>query len=213
MVLAAQDKAQFYKSTNLKSWEYLLDFGKSMGAHGGIWGCPDFFKIKVEGTNEKKLILIQNLNPRGANGSSVVQYFVGDFDEKTFTLDTEFAKRLGKEKAVWLDYERDNYAGATWYKIPDSDGRRLFIGWMSNWDCAQQVPTIAWRSSNTIARAIQLIKKGNAYSLISNPVREINKYISETVSGKSLKGKGNLSIPEATEIDLSKAIIDFKLTT
>ncbi|MEL1252147.1 glycoside hydrolase family 32 protein [Flavobacterium sp. DGU38] len=212
MVLAAQDKVQFYKSANLKEWEYLSDFGKNIGAHGGVWECPDFFQIKVQGSEEKKWVLIQNLNPGGANGGSGVQYFVGDFDGKTFTLDTEFAKRLGKEKVVWLDYGKDNYAGVTWNNIPDSDGRRLFIGWMSNWDYAQQVPTTAWRSSNTIVREIQLMRKGNAYSLISNPVREINKYISKTISGKNLKGKGTLTVPEAAEIDLSKAIIDFKLT-
>lgn len=75
---------------------------------------------------------------------------------------------------------KDNYAGVTWNNIPDSDGRRLFIGWMSNWDYAQQVPTTTWRSSMTIPREIQLIKKGNDYSLINYPVREINKYISKT---------------------------------
>jgi fructan beta-fructosidase len=212
MVLAAQDKVQFYKSSNLKSWEYLSDFGKNIGGHGGVWECPDFFEIKVEGTNEKKWVLIQNLNPGGANGGSGVQYFVGGFDGKTFTLDTEFAKKVSQEKAIWLDYGKDNYAGVTWNNIPDSDGRRLFIGWMSNWDYAEKVPTMAWRSSNTIAREIQLIKKGNAYSLISNPVKEINKYISKSVNKESLKGKGILPLVEAGKIDLSQTMIDFKLT-
>lgn len=211
MVLAAQDKAQFYKSADLKTWEYLSDFGKNAGAHGGVWECPDFFQMKAEGTNEKKWVLIQSLNPGGANGGSGTQYFIGDFDGKTFTLDHEFSKRVSEGKGAWLDYGKDNYAGVTWNNIPDSDGRRLFVGWMSNWDYAQQVPTSPWRSSMTTAREIQLVKKENNYSLISNPVREINKYVSKTSNKKDLKGKGKLSLSK-DEIDLSKAIIDFKLT-
>jgi len=211
MVLAAQDRAQFYKSTNLKNWEYLSDFGKNIGAHGGVWECPDFFQMKVEGSNETKWVLIQSLNPGGANGGSGTQYFIGDFDGTTFKQDTNFAQRVEKEKAVWLDYGKDNYAGVTWDNIPSTDGRKLFIGWMSNWDYAQQVPTFSWRGITTIAREIQLIKKGNDYSLISNPVKEINKYISKTVKPKNIKGKGIISISEAGRIDLTKAIINFNL--
>lgn len=211
MVLAAQDRAQLYKSKNLKNWEYLSDFGKNIGAHGGVWECPDFFQMKVEGSNEKKWVLIQSLNPGGANGGSGTQYFIGDFDGTTFTLDSNFAKRTEQEKAVWLDYGKDNYAGVTWNNVPNSDGRKLFIGWMSNWDYAQQVPTFTWRGSTTIAREIKLVKKGNAYSLISNPVKEINKYISKTIKEKLLKGNGKLDLVAAGKIDLTKAIVNFDL--
>ncbi|WP_426092842.1 glycoside hydrolase family 32 protein [Flavobacterium sp. DSR3-2] len=211
MVLAAQDRSQFYKSKDLKNWEYASDFGKNIGAHGGVWECPDFFQIKVRGSNETKWVLIQSLNPGGANGGSGTQYFIGDFDGTTFTLDSNFAKRVAQEKAVWIDYGKDNYAGVTWNNIPNADGRRLFIGWMSNWEYAQQVPTNAWRSSTTIAREIQLIKKGDNFSLISNPVKEINEYISKTIKGKSLKGEGKLSMLKAGKIDLTQAIIEFNL--
>ena len=211
MALAAQDRNQFYKSTNLKNWEYLSDFGKNIGAHGGVWECPDFFEMKVEGTNETKWVLIQSLNPGGANGGSGTQYFIGDFDGKTFTLDPNFANKVSAENAVWLDYGKDNYAGVTWNNIPNSDGRKLFIGWMSNWDYAQVVPTTTWRSSMTLAREIQLIKKGNNYILISNPVKEIEKYISKTSTTKSIKGKGNLSLFDDGKIDLTQAMVSFNL--
>lgn len=211
MALAAQDRNQFYKSSDLKNWEYLSDFGKNIGAHGGVWECPDFFEIKVQGTNETKWVLIQSLNPGGANGGSGTQYFIGDFDGKTFTLDANFAQKVETQKAIWLDYGKDNYAGVTWNNIPDADGRKLFIGWMSNWDYAQVVPTKAWRSSMTIPREIQLIKKGNDYSLSSNPVTEINKYIAKTRTKKSLKAKGSLSLLQGENIDLTQAIVAFDL--
>ena len=211
MVLAAQDRAQFYTSKDLKKWEYLSEFGKNIGAHGGVWECPDFFEIKVKGSNETKWVLIQNLNPGGANGGSGTQYFVGDFDGKTFTLDAEFAKKVSKEGAVWLDYGKDNYAGVTWNNIPEKDGRRLFIGWMSNWDYAEKVPTTTWRSSTTIAREIELIKKGTSYSVKNYPVKEINNYISKTIKEKTLKGNGKLTMVDSGKIDLTQAMISFSI--
>lgn len=211
MALAAQDRIHFYKSANLKDWEFASEFGKNIGAHGGVWECPDFFEIKVEGTKETKWVLIVNLNPGGPNGGSGVQYFVGDFDGKTFTMDQSFAERVNNEKAVWADYGKDNYAGVTWNNVPTSDGRRLFIGWMSNWEYAQQVPTTTWRSSTTIPRELKLVKKEGNYNLVSMPVRELNNYVAETISAKSLNGKGNLTLVKDGFNDLTKSIISLDL--
>lgn len=211
MALAAQDRIHFYKSSNLKNWEFASEFGKNIGAHGGVWECPDFFEIKVEGTKETKWVLIVNLNPGGPNGGSGVQYFVGDFDGKTFTMDTTFAERVNNEKAVWADYGKDNYAGVTWNNVPTSDGRRLFIGWMSNWDYAQQVPTTTWRSSTTIPRELKLVKKGNHYNLVSTPVKEINNYVSKTIKTKSKTGKGTLNLIENGKVDLTQTVISLDL--
>ena len=211
MALAAQDRIHFYKSANLKNWEFASEFGKNIGAHGGVWECPDFFEIKVEGTKETKWILIVNLNPGGPNGGSGVQYFVGDFDGKTFTMDTTFAERVNNEKAVWADYGKDNYAGVTWNNVPSSDGRRLFIGWMSNWEYAQQVPTTTWRSSTTIPRELKLVKKGNHYNLVSTPVKEINNYVSKTIKTKSKTGKGTLNLIENGKVDLTQTVISLDL--
>jgi fructan beta-fructosidase len=77
------------------------------------------------------------------------------------------------EKAVWLDHGRDNYAGVTWSDIPESDGRRLFLGWMSNWAYAEKVPTTVWRSATTLPRSLHLIKKEDSYRLLSRPVKEL----------------------------------------
>ena len=83
MVLAAGYKTMFYSSKNLKEWELLSDFGKDIGAHGGVWECPDFFPILVEGTDDYKWVMLLSINPGGPNGGSATQYFVGDFDGKT----------------------------------------------------------------------------------------------------------------------------------
>ncbi|MBK5192391.1 MAG: glycoside hydrolase family 32 protein, partial [Flavobacteriaceae bacterium] len=139
MALATVDKTLFYSSPNLKKWTLLSDFGKGIGAHDGVWECPDLFPMKVENSDEVKWILIQSLNPGGYNGGSGTQYFVGDFDGKKFKLDKSM-QDLGGKHNFWIDYGKDNYAGVTWSNIPDSDGGTLFMGWMSNWLYGQEVP-------------------------------------------------------------------------
>ena len=211
LVLAAQDKAQFYGSKNLKDWEYLSDFGTGLGAHGGVWECPDLFPITVEGTNETKWVLLQSLNPGGANGGSGTQYFVGDFDGKTFRLDTSFETMVTKGKAAWLDYGRDNYAGVTWNNVPEADGRRLMIGWMSNWDYATVVPTQGWRSSMTLPRELKLQKDKGSYRLVTSPVKELERYASKVVSKEKIKIKDNLLLAGSGTVDFNAADIQVEL--
>ncbi|MEM1121059.1 MAG: glycoside hydrolase family 32 protein [Bacteroidota bacterium] len=173
MVFAAQDHVKFYGSPNLRNWTFLSDFGKEWGTHAGVWECPDLFPMIVKGKGVKKWVLLQSLNPGGPNGGSGTQYFVGDFDGKNFVLDESFKTDLQKDTAIWLDYGRDNYAGVTWSDIPAADGRRLFMGWMSNWDYAQVVPTGNWRSAMTIARSLVLKETYLGYRLFSEPVKEM----------------------------------------
>lgn len=357
MVFAAWDHVKFYTSPNLKNWNYLSDFGKEWGGHGGVWECPDLFPMTVESTGEKKWVLLLSINPGGPNGGSATQYFVGDFDGKNFILDENFARTLGSEsgkrtrayappgrvftsfegtsygdwnvsgsafgngptegelvkqigvegftgkylvhsqfngdqsvgsltsppfiierpyinfqigggndklktaitllvngkvvrtaagsnsermnwmgwdvseykgqrasiqiidqhtggwghinvdqimfsdrlarpatdKAVWLDWGRDNYAGVTFSDTPD--GRRIFMGWMSNWDYAQVVPTVNWRSAMTLPRELILEKRNDGFRLRQMPVNELENLRSEkyVLEPTALNGKLDLT--------------------
>ena len=165
MALATKQTITFYGSPNLKEWNRLSEFGEGIGDHGGVWECPDLFPLFYNG--KTKWVLLVSINPGGPNGGSATQYFIGDFDGKTFTPDT-------LPYPLWIDYGRDNYAGVTWSNIPEADGRRIFIGWMSNWDYANQVPSKYFRSANTVPRELKLASNGNHLILISYPVKEIN---------------------------------------
>ena len=176
MVFAAFDHVKFYGSPNLNDWTHLSDFGKEWGSHGGVWECPDLFPLQVEETGETHYVLLLSINPGGPNGGSATQYFVGQFDGKSFTLNEDFAQDIGeKESAIWLDHGRDNYAGVTWSDVPAEDGRRLFIGWMSNWDYAQVVPTTVWRSAMTVPRDLNLHQTEAGLRVFSTPVKELAK--------------------------------------
>lgn len=164
LVLSAHDHVQIYTSDDLKNWKHESDFGIDAGTHDGVWECPDLFPLKVEGTNETKWVLIVNINPGGPNGGSGTQYFLGDFDGHQFIADSK--------DTSWVDWGRDNYAGVTWSDVPKEDGRRIFLGWMSNWAYANVVPTEEWRSAMTLPRTLSLVKKNDQYVLKSTPVKE-----------------------------------------
>ncbi len=211
MVLSADDKTMFYTSKNLKDWELASEFGRGIGAHGGVWECPDFIQMKVEGTEEKKWVLIQSLNPGGFNGGSGTQYFVGDFDGKTFTLD-ESMQDLGEDHHYWIDFGKDNYAGVTWANIPEENGRHLFMGWMSNWQYANEVPTETWRSAMTIARELRLEKNDNSYLITSVPAKELKNYRSISYQEENIRIEGETKLIDSSRIDLTSAEIRFNIS-
>lgn len=163
MALVAGDHAKFYRSDDLKDWKHISDFGKEYGAHGGVWECPDLFPLKVQDMEEEKWVLIISINPGAPNGGSGTQYFIGDFDGTRFTTDQKEAK--------WLDYGTDNYAGVTYNNTPND--RRIFIGWMSNWDYARDTPTEKWRSAMTLPRELKLKKIEDDYKLVNLPLDEV----------------------------------------
>lgn len=208
MVLAAQDRAHFYASKNLKDWAFLSDFGKDVGGHGGVWECPDLFPLKVQGTNEEKWVLIININPGGPNGGSAAQYFVGDFDGKTFRTDEVFTRQLQKEKALWMDWGRDNYASVSFDNVPHD--KRIIIGWMSNWDYAQDVPTDQWRSSATIPRKMKLKKTAEGYTLLNFPVEQLSHYKGKSVQKKEILNAPKILLKEG-ELDLAKTVLNISL--
>jgi fructan beta-fructosidase len=169
MALAVYDHIRFYSSENLKEWSLESEFGKSFGAHTGVWECPDLFKLKVEGTDREKWVLLVSINPGAPLGGSGTMYFTGEFNGKEFLPDMDQEEMLSS-RAVWIDAGRDNYAGVTWSDVPKENGTRTFIGWMSNWSYGQIVPTDRWRSSMTIPRKLSLVITSEGLRLKSWPI-------------------------------------------
>jgi len=153
----------FFTSPDLRTWTLQSGFGKGEGCQEGVWECPDLFQLPVEGSDEKKWVLICNINPGGPFGGSAIQYFTGDWDGRTFTADRDADGRI---PVKWLDYGKDNYALVSWSDAPD--GRRTAIGWMSNWQYAAEVPTMQYRSANTLPREIGLFKADDGMTYASS---------------------------------------------
>lgn len=175
MALATGQTMTLYKSSDLKTWTMLSEFGNGIGSHAGVWECPDLFPLKFE--NETKWVLLVSINPGGPSGGSAMQYFIGNFDGSTFKADN-------LAYPLWLDYGRDNYAGVTWNNIPETDGRKMLIAWMNNWDYAGDIPrystgTNGSRSGMTLPRELSLSKNASGNFVLKNKViREFDNYAS-----------------------------------
>lgn len=164
MTLAVSDQINFYGSDNLKDWTLLSEFGKDLGAHGGVWECPDLIPMQSP-SGENKWVLLVSINPGGPQNGSATQYFIGDFKDGSFTPDDTMIR--------WLDYGPDNYAGVTWSNLPSLQDRVLFIGWMSNWLYGNVVPTEKWRSAMTIPRELSLFEVDGTLLVKSSPAKEL----------------------------------------
>jgi len=171
VALPQQHKVQFYASENLTEWEFLSDFGPA-GATGGIWECPDFFELPIDGDpDNKRWVLHVDMNPGSIAGGSGSQYFVGRWDGSSFTPD----EQIMQDDIKWVDYGTDFYAAISWNNIPEEDGRRLWIGWMNNWSYANDIPTSPWRSAQSIPRSLTLETRGGDVHLIQTPVTELEQ--------------------------------------
>jgi fructan beta-fructosidase len=185
MTLATKDCITFYSSKDLKSWMKESEFGAVAGAHGGVWECPDLFTLDNNG--KKVWVLIVSINPGGPNKGSATQYFIGDFNGKTFTPSHTDTR--------WIDYGPDNYAGITW---SNTGNRKIFLGWMSNWMYANVVPTETWRNAMTIPRELKLKHVGKDIFIASLPVSELSKIQSQPVIVSNLKINDRIDIADKT---------------
>lgn len=165
MIVSADKETRFYKSKNLKKWDYVSAFGKGMGQQPCQYECPDFFQLPVNGDEKnKKWVMTMNINPGCWFGGSATEYFVGDFDGKNFTCpDANDVK--------WLDWGKDHYATVT---FSNTGSRVLAITWMSNWQYANLTPFKQNRGANGLPRELKLYEKNGKY------------YISEDVAPEAL---------------------------
>jgi sucrose-6-phosphate hydrolase SacC (GH32 family) len=166
----------FYSSTDLINWKHLSDFGPA-GAVNGVWECPDLFPLQLD--NEEVWVLIVSLNPGGLYGSGT-QYFIGDFDGTTFV------PRYSTEEPRWLDYGKDNYAGVTFNNQPD--GKRIFIGWLANWEDVKDHPVTSWTTQMTIPRELALTYLNGEIVVTQQPMTKPTYEFEEIVPMRGVIG-------------------------
>jgi fructan beta-fructosidase len=186
MTLAVGNHVEFYSSSNLKAWTFLSSFGEKEGSHGGVWECPDLIKMKDASSGKEAWVLLVSIGNGGPNGGSATQYFTGQFDGKQFINDE------AADVIKWVDQGTDNYAGVTYFDAPGKNP--IFIGWMSNWQYAQQVPTNPWRSAMTIPRELTLKETTNGLQLISQPIEQLTSLLA---LGSSMQVKDTISLSDA----------------
>ena len=190
VTLAVQKKLQFYGSPNLKDWTLLSEFGPAGVPNKPNWECPDVFELPIENEpGHTRWVLEADMGGGAIAGGSGGEYFTGVFDGTSFVADSK--------ESQWVDFGRDFYAPVSWSNIPASDGRRLWIGWMNNWETAMN-PTSPWRSAMSIPRELTLRRIDGTLRLCQTPVRELQSLRTDSTALKSVELND-----ESREIDLS----------
>ncbi len=165
--LAPQKRVRFYSSPDLKQWTHLSDFGPAGAAEKPNWECPDLFELPIENEpGETRWVLEVDMGSGAVAGGSGGEYFVGRFDGERFVPDEQ------PPPVRWVDYGRDFYAPVSWSDIPPTDGRRIWIGWMNNWETCLH-PTDPWRSAMSIPRSLSLRRTAEGLRLVQTPIREL----------------------------------------
>lgn len=193
VALPTEYRVRFYESKNLREWELLSEFGPA-GSTGGIWECPDLFPIEVDG--EEKWVLVVNVNPGAPSGGSGAQYFVGTFDGERFVPE----EPLGAGEALWIDYGKDFYAVQSWANIPEEDGRRIWLAWMSNWEYSGATPTVTWRNAMTVPRAVTLRRFPEGLRLVQEPVAELQRLRGRRIAVAGREVAPGMAVPGVSEI-------------
>jgi len=114
--------------------------------------------------------------------------------------------RPGVERTPWFDWGKDNYAGITFDNAPD--GRRLFVGWLNNWQYAQSntVPTTAWwRGQQSEPRELTLRTVNGRPELFQVPLRELNSLR----SGAAFQER-NQSVTGERQLTASGTLLDIE---
>jgi fructan beta-fructosidase len=153
---AKEKKIKFYESTNLKEWVWLSDFGPA-GAQDKVWECPDLFQLNVDGNpNNKKWVMVVSID------WAREQYFIGDFDGKSFKLDNE-------KYPLYVDKGLDYYASRVFRDYDNTLKKTPSLGWIATWDYAQLVPSSWGKGFWSIPRDLELKTFPEGLRMIQKP--------------------------------------------
>ncbi|RYF88203.1 MAG: hypothetical protein EOO03_08930 [Chitinophagaceae bacterium] len=123
------------------------------------------------------------------------------------------------EHAQWLDYGPDYYATRTWrnYDEQKSTGDSVVaIGWMGNWDYAGKVPTQWGKGFQSIPRLMTLKQDKNGYTIVQNPIPQLQQLRAEVYQVKNVKVQGTQKTgfnPEKNSYEIDMAFKPAKGST
>jgi fructan beta-fructosidase len=161
VVLPVEHLVQFYSSANLKEWKLLSEFGPA-GDTAAVWECPDLVQVPVQGNPARKKWVLQT----SMNAS--MQYFVGAFDGVKFTNENS------KSKVLRPDYGPEYYAAISFNQLPVGH-LPTAIGWVNNWNYANDIPTTPWKGAMSLPRTMLVKQQGNEWILLQQPVAAVQQ--------------------------------------
>ncbi|XP_034830052.1 sucrose-6-phosphate hydrolase-like [Maniola hyperantus] len=179
-----------YKSSDMKSWEFVSVLGESNGDMGYMWECPDFFEL------DGKFVLLmspQGILPQEDRYKNTHQtgYIIGQFSYET----NEFIHEVSFQE---IDFGHDFYAATT----TEANGKRYLIAWFSMWDQPHPEDVDGWAGMATIVRELSIV--GNR--IIMKPVEEIETLRDEVLIDSNIEPDETLEFGKAVEIFINSDI-------
>lgn len=163
MVLNERDGHSIYTSSNLKEWKFESHIT-------GFWECPELFELPVDGNPANTRWVMY-----GASGT----YMIGAFDGKKFT----------PEGGKYYYTAGSLYAAQTINNMPESDPRRIQIGWGRIGH-----PGMPFRSTFLFPTTLTLKTTKDGIRMFSKPIDEINQL------QKQVEAKDKISVAEANNL-------------
>lgn len=155
---ALEKKVAFYGSKDLKTWEWLSDFGP-LGDNDRSWECPDIFRLPVDGDrNNMKWVLVVSVN------WAREQYFIGDFDGEKFIADDP------DQYPLYVDQGLDYYASRVFQDYDGKDSPVYTLGWVCTWDYAPSQPSEWGKGIWSIPREYTLRKTDAGIRMFQTPL-------------------------------------------
>ncbi|KAI8622962.1 glycosyl hydrolase [Xylariaceae sp. FL1651] len=201
-----------FTSPDLKGWTWASNFSRH-GLLGAQWECPNLVKMPVrDGLNGggggavvgEAYVLAISVQPGAPLGGSATQYFVGDFNGTHFVAADE-ATRL-------TDFAKDNYAAQFFYGVPDG-ADAVNIGWASNWQYAQSVPTgnlEGWRSAMTLPRRNYVARAPRIGMVVVDEIYDLTPVLDRPLN-QSTFGNGQVTV-DYSDVDSGALYIDVNVT-
>lgn len=195
MVVSGGDNVHFLTSTNLIDWQRTDQFGFNEISVGGewqegVWECPDFFPLTVEGSTTQKWVLLLSTGANPKTQGSESRYFIGEFSAEGKFINDNPVRTMLK-----IEYGKEMYASMTFDNEPD--GRRIMMAWMTNWDYPFSFPTSPWKGTLTIPRELYLVDTAEGIRLAQRPLQQL-----ASLRGEALEWN-NVTVTAATENLLS----------
>lgn len=192
MLLAVGGSIQFYRSTDLRSWELVSTFLAGTGPNE-TWETPDLIPLHGESEAGDGWVLTIGVLIDGPGSATCMRYFVGDFDGIAFVRGPDC-------EAALVDHGPDFYAGQSWSHAPDP----TWTGWVNNWAYARELPAVGWKGVLAIPRRLSLRTIDGRRRLRQSPVRPGLPAVPEqrnlTVDGSRFRASAHLdatcTIPE-----------------
>ncbi|MBD2861057.1 glycoside hydrolase family 32 protein [Paenibacillus oceani] len=189
-----------YTSSNMIDWEKQSELA-------GWYECPELFELAVDGDpGHKKWVLY------GVDG----RYALGSFDGKTFVPETRGGEAFdpylsfrpyldGLSFKYMAQYGNMMLAAQTFNDIPESDGRRLQIGWLRSATPAG----MPFNQAMSLACELTLRRTDDGIRLFTWPVRELERLRGDKLewSGVNVE-EGEVTLP-GTNAELLDIVAEF----